>query len=95
MTSSNETPTAEAAGLAPTATLDMLGGGAVCATLTPAIKAALRPLEPGQVLLVRADDPTARLDVAAWCALTGNPLQATTEEAGGVVRFYIRKESKR
>jgi TusA-related sulfurtransferase len=94
MTSSHEIHAAAGAA-EPAATLELLGGGAACAVLTPAIRAALRPLAPGQVLRVRTDDPVAQLDVAAWCALTGNALLAATEEAGGVWQFNIRKESKR
>lgn len=85
--------------LRPAATLEFLGSadraGAACAILTPAIKARLKTLEAGQVLLVRVDDPSARLDVPAWCALTGNVLQETSMEDNGVIDFFIRKESKR
>jgi tRNA 2-thiouridine synthesizing protein A len=99
MTSNKETITAEVGALQPAATLELLGAsdrlGAVCATLTPAIRATLQELQLGQILLVRVDDPSARLDVPAWCALTGNVLQAITEEEGGVLSFFIRKERKR
>ena len=79
------------------ATLEMLGdaaGGPVCAVLTPAIKARLRDLAPGQILRVRVDDPSARVDVPAWCALTGHTLLGVREGAGGVLDFAIRKEPK-
>jgi len=83
----------------PAATLELLGGGyesnAVFASSTPAIKASLEDLEVGQVLLVRANDPSASVDVPGWCALTGNILQATSFEPGGVIRFFIRKGLKR
>jgi tRNA 2-thiouridine synthesizing protein A len=83
----------------PAATLELLESsdrpGSACAVLTPAIKAKLMELEPGQILLVRVDDPSARLDVPAWCSLTGNVLQAKTEEDNGILDFFIRKESKR
>ena len=96
MTSSNNTLPVEAGALEPAARIELLSAGpAACAILTPAIKAALGRLEPGQVLLARTDDPVARLDVAAWCALTGHTLLATTEDADGALGFYIRKESKR
>ncbi len=80
------------------AVLEMLNtaqmSGAVCALLTPAIKAKLRELEPGQVLEVRVDDPSARLDVQAWCQLTGNPLRAVLEHEG-VLDFFIEKKNER
>jgi tRNA 2-thiouridine synthesizing protein A len=89
----------EVARLIPAATLELLESsdrpGSACAVLTPAIKAKLSELEPGQILLVRVDDPSARLDVPAWCSLTGNVLQAKTEEDNGVLDFFIRKEIKR
>lgn len=65
--------------------------GSVCALLTPRIKAKMRELALGQVLLVRVDDPSAQLDIEAWCGLTGNALQATREQ-GGVFSFFIRKQ---
>jgi len=61
--------------------------------LTPAIKANLKALEPGQVLLVRVDDASATLDVEAWCGLTGNALLARREQ-GGVFSFFIKKRDQ-
>ncbi len=66
--------------------------GAACALLTPAIKARLHDMAPGQVLEVRVNDPTARLDVEAWCQLSGNLLLAMTTEAPDVLRFFVRKK---
>ncbi len=66
--------------------------GAACALLTPAIKARLREMAPGQVLEVRVNDPTARPDIEAWCQLSGNPLLAITEEAPNILRFFVRKK---
>ena len=67
--------------------------GAACALLTPAIKARLREMAPGQVLEVRVNDPTARRDVEAWCQLSGHPLLVIREEAPDVLRFFVRKKS--
>jgi len=79
----------------PTSTLELLDSGptagAICSVLTPAIKARLKELEPGQVLLVRVNDPSACLDISSWCDLTGNPLEGTSEQ-GGVFSFFIRKK---
>jgi tRNA 2-thiouridine synthesizing protein A len=66
--------------------------GAACALLTPEIRARLRQMEPGQVLEVRVNDPTARLDVEAWCKLSGNPLLAMVEEPPNTLRFFLRKK---
>jgi TusA-related sulfurtransferase len=67
-------------------------GGTACALLTPAIKARLKEMKAGQVLEVRVNDPTARLDVEAWSDLTGNPLLSITEEPPDVLRFFVRKK---
>lgn len=61
----------------PRETLDV--PGMACVDLTPTIAAALRGLQPGEVLEVHADDPAARVGVPAWCRLTGHRLLHTTE----------------
>ena len=71
------------------AMLDGCGQG--CGTLEPAMKLRMRTLESGQILEVRADDPTARLGVPAWSRLTGHALVATIEEHGDRTRFFLRK----
>ena len=68
--------------------LDALGAG--CATLTPAIAAALRELRPGEVLAVLADDPSAPDGVAAWSRMTGHRIVATAAE-GAATRYYLRR----
>src|SRR5580765_419731 len=88
MLDSNRSALAEVGRVEPTATLELLGIGDVLGTawptITSAIKARLQQLQPGQVLSVKLDDPLARLDVPAWCALTGNVLQATSLEDDGI-----------
>ncbi len=69
--------------------------GALCALLTPAIKAKLREMAAGQVLEVRVNDDgdtTARDDIAAWCRLSGHELLALTEESPHLLRTYLRKK---
>jgi TusA-related sulfurtransferase len=99
MTGKSESISDEIGRPIPAATLELFESsnrsGSACAVLTPAIKAKLTELEPGQILLVRVDDPSARLDVPAWCSLTGNILQAKAEEENGILDFFIRKECKR
>lgn len=65
--------------------------GTTCALLTPAIKAKLRELQPGQVLEVRVDDPLARDDIASWCRLAGHEMLAAVEE-GPRLRVFLRKK---
>ena len=69
-----------------------LSAGFICAALTPLIKSRLREMEPGQVLEVRTDDSSARLDVPAWSRLSGNTLLATVEDDAERTRFYLRKK---
>lgn len=66
--------------------------GAICAVLTPAIKAKLRELDGGQVLEVRVDDPTAHGDIAAWCRLAGHELLAVVNDETEYTRFFIAKK---
>jgi tRNA 2-thiouridine synthesizing protein A len=59
----------------------------------PVLKArrALKPLAPGTVLEVLATDPGAVKDFAHFCTTTGCELLETKEEAGGILRFRLRK----
>ncbi len=66
--------------------------GTICALLTPAIKAKLREMEPGQVLEVRVNDMSARDDIAAWCRLSGHELLALSEEPPHQLCAYLRKK---
>lgn len=99
MERNTEAPAASPSTYEPAAVLEFLdtrfGEATACSFLTPAIKARMSALEPGQVLLVRVDDPSALLDVPAWCALTGHVLAATAHEENGVLDFFIRKVSRR
>ena len=74
--------------------LEMVGqpelAGSTCAVLTPAVRARLHELEPGQVLEVRVDDPSAVDDLAAWTRLAGHELVQTVRE-GETIRFFVRK----
>ncbi|HZP26076.1 MAG TPA: sulfurtransferase TusA family protein [Dehalococcoidia bacterium] len=66
--------------------------GEACANLPPLIKAGLRDLASGEVLMILSDDLSAREGVPAWCRLSGNALVATVEEDAHKTRFYIRKK---
>src|SRR6266516_2547898 len=65
--------------------------GATCATLTPMIATALKPLQRGDVLVVRSDDPAAVDGIPSWARLTGNELARMEQLAGGTAVFHIRK----
>jgi tRNA 2-thiouridine synthesizing protein A len=64
--------------------------GKSCATLTPDIAAAVRHLDPGQVLEIVADDETAEGGLRAWTRLTGNELVETVR-SDGPDHFFIRR----
>jgi TusA-related sulfurtransferase len=65
---------------------------AMCAVLTPAIKAKLREMAAGQILEIRVNDPTAEGDIASWCRLSGNELIAGIEDSPQVMRLFVRKK---
>jgi 5-methyltetrahydropteroyltriglutamate--homocysteine methyltransferase len=65
--------------------------GLSCATLTPEIRSEVMALEPGQILEILTDDPSAPEALASWTRLTGNELVGG-EPAGDIrSRFFIRR----
>ncbi|HUF87229.1 MAG TPA: sulfurtransferase TusA family protein [Thermohalobaculum sp.] len=59
----------------------------------PVLKARKRlaGLADGAILLVRADDPAARVDFPHFCNEQGHALVSTEDGPGGVMTFRIRK----
>jgi len=59
----------------------------------PVLKARKRlsALDTGAVLMIRADDPVARIDFPHFCTEQGHVLVSQTDEPGGVTTFLIRK----
>ena len=74
--------------VAPAARLDATGLS--CATLTPAISAAVRRLGVGAVLEIVADDPDAEEGLRSWTRLTGNELVGAETGPGSSCTFSIR-----
>ena len=66
--------------------------GTACAYLTPLIKERMAPLQSGEVLEVRSDDPASREGVPAWSRMTGNALIASVQEDEYNTRFFLRKK---
>ena len=65
-------------------------GEAGCGQLVMEIMLAMRPLPMGQRLLVRAYDPAAPGDIAAWCRMTGNTLVTMISDTTGN-QFLLQK----
>ena len=78
---------ADAATAAP-ARLDATG--LVCPLPVLRARKAMRTVAPGGLLEVRATDPAAVKDFAAFCEATGHALLDSREEAGVYV-FLMRK----
>ena len=51
----------------------------------------IKEIASGEIMLVEATDNGARSDIPAWASQTGNEL-VESDEADGVMRFYIRKK---
>jgi tRNA 2-thiouridine synthesizing protein A len=54
-------------------------------------KEEIEKLQPGQVLMVEADDPAAEEDIKRWAERTGHEL-LRFEKKEGILTFYIRKK---
>lgn len=50
----------------------------------------MKKMKTGEVLQVLADDQGIKLDMPAWCEVTGNDCLAIEEEAG-IYRVYVKK----
>ena len=70
------------------ATLD--AGERTCAALIASIRDAIAPLQPGEVLAVTSRDPSARLDLPAWCRMTGH-VYLDVDERDDHTMHYLRK----
>ena len=65
--------------------------GLVCPA--PIIELARRigDVGPGELLGVVASDPAARVDVAAWCRMTGHEYVGQETADDGVPRYVVRR----
>jgi TusA-related sulfurtransferase len=85
-------PTNLAPADSPVADRVLVAWAETCVGLEPLIKKHIRAMSSGQVLEVRADDPTARLGIPAWCRLSGNVLIASFEGHDGRLHFFLRRK---
>ncbi|MCS5536085.1 MAG: sulfurtransferase TusA family protein [Candidatus Poseidoniales archaeon] len=71
-------------------TLDVLGFH--CPVPVHETKRALATMDPGNVILVMADDPETKIDIPALLNRSGDTLLDVEEEAGEY-HYRIRKEA--
>ena len=61
-----------------------------CSQLLMEVMLAIRHMDKGQTLLVTAYDPSAPIDLEAWCRMTGNTLAQRLPDSSGNL-FLIQK----
>jgi TusA-related sulfurtransferase len=61
-----------------------------CSQLVMEVMLAMRHMDKGQTLLVTAYDPSAPIDLEAWCRMTGNTLAQRLPGSSGN-QFLIQK----
>jgi len=65
--------------------------GLICPLPVLRARKAMRDVAAGGLLEVRATDPAAVKDFAAFCEATGHALVESREETGGVYVFLMKK----
>jgi len=68
-------------------------GEQTCETLIRNISQALEPLRPGELLAVRSCDPSAVLDLPAWCRMTGHGYLGSDDHET-YATHYLRKRGQ-
>jgi TusA-related sulfurtransferase len=61
-----------------------------CSQLVMEVMLAIRHMDKGQTLLVTAYDPSAPIDLEAWCRMTGNTFAQRLPDSSGN-QFLIQK----
>ena len=64
--------------------------GKACPVPVIELAKVMADLAPGEIVVVRSDDPGAKVDIPVWCRMKGEELIGT-EDAGGELRFTVRK----
>ena len=73
------------------ADLELDASGLKCPLPVLKARKAMKGLEAGQTLLVRATDPSALEDFPAFCRTTGHELLESGEGEAGHYLFLLRK----
>ena len=61
-----------------------------CSQLIMEVMLAMQRMDQGKTLLVTAHDPSAPIDLEAWCRMTGNTLAHRLPDSTGN-QFLLRK----
>lgn len=70
------------------------GGDLDCGSgLLLIIRAAMAPLAPGELLLVKSREISVREDLPAWCRMVGHALLGDRGADGGYTHFLLRKKA--
>ena len=67
--------------------------GLVCPAPIIELARHIGDVEPGDLLGVVATDPAARIDVAAWCRMTGHEYAGEEAADDGTPRYVVRRVS--
>ena len=67
--------------------------GLVCPAPIIELARHISEVEPGGLLGVVASDAAARVDVAAWCRMTGHEYVGEESADDGVPRYVVRRVS--
>jgi len=67
--------------------------GLVCPAPIIELARHISEVEPGGLLGVVASDAAARVDVAAWCRMTGHEYVGEETADDGVPRYVVRRVS--
>jgi len=67
--------------------------GLVCPAPIIELARHISEVEPGGLLGVVASDAAARVDVAAWCRMTGHQYVGEETADDGVPRYVVRRVS--
>lgn len=69
-------------------------GEQTCETLIRSIRQAIAPLQPGAVLAVRSGDPSARLDLPAWCRMTGHGYLGSDDHETHSIHYLRKRDNE-
>ena len=65
--------------------------GQVCPTPIIELARHITDVGPGELVAVVASDAAARVDVAAWCRMTGHEYVGEETAHDGVPRYVVRR----